>query len=186
MAIGKKKSKSSLFALLSAGTILAVNFAAAGTTAYYATQSYTSGSNFNNSYNLRYEFDPYSKNANPADNYLNEGKIDEVKANRNKMASDFSTMYLDQGSNIVSVYPEVYEQDGRVRAFLDVVMSIEQVAEDVPGASDEEKAKKDKDKAPILTYYDNSLNSDFSIMYCDGYTVSDSEPNPFEKAKLYM
>lgn len=189
MSTGKKK-RSSLALIIIGFFVLLLNLIGIGVSSFFAAKKCISGTNFTDSYNIRYEFDPYSKTNSPADGYDSSITLDDVTKNMDTIANNYSNILMDEGINTSNVYPEVYtDSNGIIRAYLNVTVDATQVKTYKPGAKDDEKEL----MAPSIAYYSNLESADWTVLYSDGYIVNDSSSSTnddttsnFSKAKLYL
>ena len=189
-----KKQKRNIFLIILGFFIVLINLVAFGLSAGFGAAKTKVGSDFTNSYNLKYEFDPYSKNDNPQDGYYgkNEVSLSEVKDKMHEISQAYSKILIDNGTPANNVYPEVYQdKDGYIKAFLNVTVPIDQTTKKgYPAGKEEDKIN----VAPATTYYNDIQSANFSILYCDGYELETEKKNSsnadlentFNQAKLYM
>ncbi len=189
MASNNKKHKSSLLFIIIGFFLLVLNFIGIGITGYFSSKNYSAGSNYTSSYNLRYQFDPYAVSNNPADGYNKSVTLTEVQGNMDKIADSYSAILMDEGVNTTNVYTEVYEENGYIYAYLNVTVDASEVSIYRPGEGDDQK----EIIAPSLAYYNNMEDADFTILYCSGYNITDSDDSnddsstsDFASAKLYL
>ncbi|MCF0227278.1 MAG: hypothetical protein HUJ52_00460 [Malacoplasma sp.] len=195
-----KQQKRNIFLIILGFFIALINLVAFGLSVGFGAVKTTIGSDFSKSYNLKYEFDPYSKNDNPADGYYTKEQVtlSGVQSKMNSISKAYSQILIGNGTPADNVYPEVYQdKEGYIKAFLNVTIPVSQTTKSsyTPVPSDH---KEDKiDIAPGTSYYSNIQSANFSILYCDGYDLASSSTEPsndiseeptntFNKAKLYM
>lgn len=153
----------------------------------FAYNSASIGNNFKSSYNVRYEYDVYSRSEDPTKGYYSKEnvKLDEVTANAKKMAKAYSSFLLDRGISNGNVYPEVYmDSDNVIHCYINATIDNAKVQSADPLLSDKEQNK--CDIAPSLAYINSMLSNRYNIIYCDGYTDNDNSGENFNSAKLYM
>ena len=189
-----KQQKRNIFLIILGFFIVFINLVAFGVSVGFGAVKTKIGNDFSNSYNLKYEFDPYSKNDNPQSGYYTKSQVtlDEVKTKMEDISKAYSSILIDNGTPANNVYPEVYQDEqGYIKAFLNVTVPIDQTTKkNYPAGKEEDKI----DVAPGTTYYNNIQSANFSILYCDGYELTtekkknanEDPKNTFNKAKLYM
>ena len=128
-----KQQKRNIFLIILGFFIAIINVVAFGLSVGFGSVKTTLGSDFTQSYNLKYEFDPYSKNDNPAEGYYGkdqEGQttLEAVKGKLESISKAYSQILIDNGTPANNVYPEVYkDEQGSIQAFLNVTLPIDQV-----------------------------------------------------------
>lgn len=184
-----KRNKASLISIILAIFLLVITLGAFGTSSYFSYKKCTIGKGYDISYNVRYEFDPYSNSEDPSLGLKDPKSVEEkeVRENMNKNASAFSSMLAESGISNSNVYSEVYtDNDGKVHAYLNTTIPNKKVSSTLPGLSDDEKDS--QDIAISKEYYRGMDSARYTFIYCDGYTVpaSGASDKDFQKAKLYM
>ena len=186
-----KQQKRNIFLVILGFFIVLVNLLAFGLSVGYGAIKTKVGSDFSKSYNIRYEFDPYSKCDDPRLGYYtkDERTLSEVQDEMDDISKAYSDILLDNGTPADGVYSEVFQdENGFIKAFLNVTIPITQVERTSYPTKRDDKI----DIAPATAYFSNVQSSNFSLVYCDGYTASSEEPenanadvNTFNQAKLY-
>ena len=104
-----KRNKASLISIILAIFLLVITLGAFGTSSYFSYKKCTIGKGYDISYNVRYEFDPYSNSEDPSLGLKDPKSVEEkeVRENMNKNASAFSSMLAESGISNSNVYSEV-------------------------------------------------------------------------------
>ena len=138
-----KQQKKNIFLIILGFFIVIINLVAFGLSVLFGSKKTKIGSDFNNSYNLKYEFDPYSKNDNPQSGYYGKDEVTlkDVTAKMDEISKAYSEILIDNGTPADNVYPEVYQdKDGYIKAFLNVTTPINQTTKkSYPAGKEDEK-----------------------------------------------
>ena len=166
-----KQQKRNIFLIILGFFIVFINLVAFGVSVGFGAVKTKIGNDFSNSYNLKYELDPYSKNDNPQSGYYTKSQVtlSDVKTKLDSISKAYSKILIDNGPPANDVYPEVYEdKDGYIKAFINVTVPIDQTTKkSYPAGDEDEKIN----VAPGTTYYNDIQSANFSVLYCDGYEL---------------
>ncbi|MDE7433783.1 MAG: hypothetical protein K2M43_01400, partial [Mycoplasmoidaceae bacterium] len=127
---------------------------------YATSKKIEYGSEFEKSYNIRFELDPYA-NEDPNQDATNVS-LDEVKEKLNQAVDSYS-YYLDQkGIEVSDIYPEVYETTegttSTVHAYINAVVPNIKV-------TDKDDDKEKIDMSPAEVYFSDIYSPRLSIFY---------------------
>lgn len=181
-----KIKKSNIFSIVLGFFLMVVTLGAFSTASYYSYKKSSLGNNLNSSYNLRYEFDPYSTNDPRYDE--KSPTEDSVKDQMNNIAKAYSSILSKKGITTNNVYSEVYTDTtttpAKIHAYLNISVPCSKVETKDPNYNEQKDLQK-QDIAPSVAYYKYMYGANLSIMYCDGYTINEEKVSTFKNSKLY-
>lgn len=147
-----------------AGFLFCGTVGASAGTAYYAVKNHKNASDFESTYNIRYELD-LNSNENPLNPISAPTSVDDpdLVANVKKCVSSYTNYLNDKQINVTNIYPEIYkDQDGSVRAFINAVVPNQKVS-DPKDTSNKEKVNKNKTEI----YFEDLYSPRLSIFFHD-------------------
>lgn len=157
-----KLKRRKFFSAFFAGFIFAGSLGASAGTCYATSKKINAGSEYDKSYNIRYELDVYNTEDPNVQN--TPQSLEEVTNKVNDAVDAYANYLNEKGINVSNIYPEVYEASGEpnpIHAYINAVVPNIKITD--PKDTSDDPKKIDEDPAEI--YFNDIYSSRFSIFY---------------------